>query len=236
MYLYYLFSESSEWTNLDEALLSYVSEERRQKIHAYKFSKDKKLSLYAALLLPYACADQYDLAFEEVDPLWPQAGKPYLQSHPEICFSIAHSGSCAAVAVSDQEIGLDAELIDKAPMKIMKRVFSPNEADRVHGSAYPDLEFFRIWTRKESFGKYLGTGLSTLVLKTDTFLPEHLSRISEGVLTPQDFYSRSEYLTMRKTSDPELPALYYSVYGKKEQVNLVPVSVTTLLEYYLLYI
>lgn len=235
MHLYYLFSETTEWTSSDEFLLSFVSEERRSKINRYKKTMDRKLSLYAALLLSYACADQYDLSCAEVDPVWPETGKPYLKSYSDIHFSISHSGSCAAVAVSDEKIGLDAELIAKAPMQILQRAFSPYEASLIQRASYPDLEFYRIWTRKESYGKYLGTGLSNHVLKTDTFLPEHISRISEGILTPRAAFLRSAYLTEKDRSSAPHPALYYSVYGKKEPVKLVPVSVSTLMEFFLLY-
>lgn len=239
MHLYFLFSETSEWTNLDRALLRFVSEERKNKINGYRFSKEKKLALYAALLLPFACTDQYDLSFAEVDPIWPQNGKPLLKSHPEIHFSIAHSGNCVAVAVSDEEIGLDAELIAKAPMKVLKRAFSPNEAAQIQTAVNPNLEFFRIWTRKEAYGKYLGTGLSTHVLKSDTLLPEHDCRISEGILTANSIFTKETFLKEVKPIDHAThaeisPAYYYSVYGKEVPVELISVSPAALLEYYLL--
>ncbi len=239
MHLYYLFFENSEWTNLDEALLAFVSEERRMKIRRYRFSKDKKHSLYASLLLSFACTDQYDLAFDEIDPIWPGSGKPVLRSHPEIHFSISHSGGCAAVAVSDAEIGLDAELIGKAPVNVLKRAFCPAEIRQIQSADDPDPEFFRIWTRKEAYGKYLGTGLSSQVLKTDTMLPEHDRHITEGVLTPGAAFSREEFLNLRKHADTgEMdaysPALYYSVYGDAAAAELIPVSLNTLMEYYLL--
>ncbi|MCQ2509981.1 MAG: 4'-phosphopantetheinyl transferase superfamily protein [Lachnospiraceae bacterium] len=239
MHLYYMFSEPSEWTNLDEALLAFVSDERKKKIRSFRFPKEKKLSLYAALLLPFACTDQYDLPFAEIDPVWPQKEKPRLQSHPEIHFSISHSGNCVAVAVSDEEVGLDAELIAKAPMKTMNRAFSPNETDQIQTSDDPNLEFYRIWTRKEAYGKFLGTGLSNHVLKSDTLLPEHTRRISEGILTPEAAFSKDDFkkcLQEAAISSKEYPssALYYSVYGKKEPAELISVSPATLLEYYLL--
>lgn len=239
MHLYCIFTDSSEWTNLDEELLQFVSEERKNKINRYRFLKEKKQSLFAALLLPYACTDQYDLPFHETDPVWPSSGKPHLASHPEIHFSIAHSGSCSAVAVSDREIGLDAELIAEAPRNVMKKAFSPAETARIEASGTPDLEFYRIWTRKEAYGKYLGTGLSSQVLKTDTLLPEHDQYISEGILTPSGLVSREDFLKKENLSDgsptdDSPPALYYSLYGKEAPAELICVSPGSLVEYYLL--
>lgn len=241
MHLYYLFPKTTEWTKLDEALLAYVAPERREKIRAYRFSKDRKLSLYAALLLPFACTDQYDLPFGEVDPSWPQIGKPVLQRHPEIHFSIAHSGSCSAVAVSDEEIGLDAELIAKAPMKALKRAFSSEESKQILSSEDPNLEFYRIWTRKEAYGKYMGTGLSSNVLKTNSLLPEHSKRIKEGIITPTTTMTKEGFTdALVKAggvpSDDLSSALYYTVYGKETPLELTRVSETALLEYFLLYV
>ncbi|MDO4490107.1 MAG: 4'-phosphopantetheinyl transferase superfamily protein [Lachnospiraceae bacterium] len=242
MHLYYLFSEPSNWTNLDEALLAYVSEERKKKITAYHQAKDKRQSLYAALLLSYACTDQYDLPFGEIDPLWPRTGKPVLQTHPEIHFSLAHSGLCAAVAVSDEEVGLDAELIGKAPLETMRKAFTPAEALQVCQSADPNLEFYRIWTRKEAYGKYLGTGLSSTVFKTDTLLQEHDCRITEGILKRNTPLERSACFAdlpvwnpgSSEDSSAVADHLYFSVYGKTEPAELIPVSFEALMEYVLL--
>lgn len=241
MHLYYIIPGKTEWTNLDEALLSFVSPARKDKIRAYRLHKDRKLSLYAALLLPFACSDQYDLPFAEIDPLWPESGKPVLRSHPEIHFSIAHSGSCSAVAISDEEIGLDAELIACAPMKVMKRAFSPEETKQILTSEDANLEFYRIWTRKEAYGKYLGSGISNDLLKTNTLSEEHDGRITEGILTPQGVLTPEEYRNRQGSasshpSSVQETALYYSVYGKKQQLEVTQVSEAALLEYYLLYI
>ncbi len=236
MHLYYLFSESPEWTGLDEALLAFVSEERQKRILAYRFPKEKKQSLYAALLLPYACTEQYGIPFEETDPLWPEKGKPVLQSHPEISFSLSHSGDCAAAAVSDEEVGMDTEVIRNAPMKTLKRVFTEQEEGRIRQAENPDLEFFRLWTRKEAYGKYLSTGLSSEVLRSDLLLPQHDARITEGILTRNRSFSRDEFLTGLNLSGADRSAadssaLYFSVYGKKTSLKPVCVSLASLAAY-----
>ncbi len=219
-------------------MMAYVSEERREKILRNRQPLDRKLSLYGALLLPYACSKEFGLSFQETDPVWPSRGKPYLRTHSEIHFSIAHSGGCAAAAVSDEEIGIDAELIREAPMRALKRAFSASENERILASSNSNLEFFRIWTRKEAYGKYLGSGITRDVLQADTFLPEHNDLLSEGILTPESFLTKEQYLSRQDSSyliaEEHSSALYYSVYSRKKPVKPVHVSHAALMEYYLL--
>ncbi|MDO4617841.1 MAG: 4'-phosphopantetheinyl transferase superfamily protein [Lachnospiraceae bacterium] len=235
MYLYYLFINDDDWTDREEKLLPFVSEKRRRKILSYRFSKDKKLSLYAALLLPAACSEQYGLLLEKNNILWPEKGKPVLLTHPEVHFSISHSGNCAAVAVSDEETGLDVEQLSRSPVKHSERFFSSRENEAIQKSAHPDLEFFRIWTRKEAYGKYLGTGLSDHVLKTNMLDPKHDRQITERILTPAGSVSREELTDLSlPLTDGSIPAsaLYCSIYGRGQQLKETLISPSELTEFF----
>lgn len=86
-------------------------------------------------------------------------GKPFLVEYPNIKFNISHCSGLAVCGISDAEIGVDAELVRRYNGKVMKRIFSEEEAELVTVSGNPDYDFFRIWTLKECFGKYLGKGL-----------------------------------------------------------------------------
>lgn len=86
-------------------------------------------------------------------------GKPFLAEYPDIKFNISHCSGLAVCGISDVEIGVDAELVRRYNGKVMKRIFSEEEAKLVTASGNPDYDFFRIWTLKECFGKYLGKGL-----------------------------------------------------------------------------
>ena len=88
-------------------------------------------------------------------------GKPHLAEYPEIHFNISHCSGLSLCAVSESEIGIDAELIRPYNGKAAKRIFSSAEIDFVQQSSCCDESFFRIWTLKECLGKALGTGLSS---------------------------------------------------------------------------
>lgn len=86
-------------------------------------------------------------------------GKPFLAEYPDIKFNISHCSGLAVCGISDAEIGVDAELVRTYNVNAIKRIFSEEEAKLVEASEKPDYDFFRIWTLKECFGKYLGKGL-----------------------------------------------------------------------------
>jgi len=95
-------------------------------------------------------------------------GKPELAAQQSSCrlrFNVSHSGRLALIAVSaDRRIGIDIEkkCADVEITVLAKRFFSSRE--RAGLQALPDFlrvaAFFACWTRKESFLKATGAGLS----------------------------------------------------------------------------
>lgn len=94
-------------------------------------------------------------------------GKPSLkQDAPTLHFNLSHCDGLAAFAFSSlAPVGIDIERIDrKAAMdRIARRVFLPSEAAMLEGLEGDEkkYQFFRLWTRTESFLKGIGTGLSS---------------------------------------------------------------------------
>lgn len=137
-----------------------ASSERRKKIDAFRFRKDKNLSLGASVLLD-AGLKSFGLCEKEMVYGTCENGKPLFKNRPDIFFNISHSGNVAAAAFSDGEIGIDIEKIGNADLKIAKRFFSRDEyryleslSEEKSGS-----EFYRLWTLKESFMKITGLGM-----------------------------------------------------------------------------
>ena len=85
-------------------------------------------------------------------------GKPYLKDLPDFHFNISHSGDVQAVAVSDKNVGVDIEKLRPVNMKVTKR-FCDNETAYIK-ECNSDIRFFEVWTKKEAFLKYKGTGIS----------------------------------------------------------------------------
>ena len=87
-------------------------------------------------------------------------GKEYIDGK-NIFYNISHSGGLLCSAVSDYEVGVDCETVREIDhLALAKRFFTPAEYDRIAGSADSLDEFFRIWTKKESFVKYTGEGFA----------------------------------------------------------------------------
>lgn len=87
------------------------------------------------------------------------SGKPWFPSHPDIHFSISHSGPFALCAVSDRPVGVDIEVIKARRNGLPQRVFSPSELEsyQLLGGHWP--AFYTIWTAKEAAAKLTGRGL-----------------------------------------------------------------------------
>ena len=139
----------------------WLSEYRRDKV---KRKKNGAESLAAGLLLDYALRE-YGLCERDMEYIENAHGKPFFKNRPDIKFSLSHSGEYAVCAVSNRSsagIGIDVEKYGDAKnaLKIAERYFTAEEYEYVKNHRNPEAAFFRLWTRKESLLKALGTGIS----------------------------------------------------------------------------
>ena len=117
-------------------------------------------------------------------------GKPRLVPACGVSFSISHTRGIWACAFSGQDVGLDIE--KKRPCDaalIARRFFHPAEAAFILQK--PDA-FFSVWTAKESYVKYTGTGIDDTFGKFCAVQDEKLcGKIGEAEIRPLRF--REEY-------------------------------------------
>jgi 4'-phosphopantetheinyl transferase len=87
--------------------------------------------------------------------------KPYLASHPWLCFNISHSEDFAVIAISRNKVGIDIEYIseDFNFTNLLSDVFVDNEILAVQNAVNKKYAFYTLWTRKEAFVKALGKGI-----------------------------------------------------------------------------
>jgi 4'-phosphopantetheinyl transferase len=87
--------------------------------------------------------------------------KPYLASHPEVCFNISHSEDYAVIALSRKKVGIDIEYISKDFnfTELLSDVFNENEILTIQNAGNKKHAFYTLWTRKEAFVKALGKGI-----------------------------------------------------------------------------
>ena len=148
---------------------SLLPDYRREKIARYRFDSDKLRSLVAGLLIRRATGDR-EITFGEHD-------KPYL-ADGSLYFSVSHSGDIVVIATDDSELGVDVEAVPSPDrLKIADRFYHPTERGYVHDSDDPERAFCRIWTRKESYLKCTGEGISTDLTAFDTLSEPLTERI-----------------------------------------------------------
>ena len=156
-----------------EALLRYVSAERRERILRLGSDTIKSSSLCAALLARMAVSHYAGVPAESLIFGAGEKGKPYcLNAGCE--FSFSHTKSMVVCAVSPAPVGADAEMIKPAPSKVM-RYFTVGEREYILGGRGEE-RFFRVWTRKEAYGKMTGEGIFGGALRTDTMSAEFSSQ------------------------------------------------------------
>ncbi len=88
-------------------------------------------------------------------------GKPYIENE-KISFNLTHTDGAVACIIDTEghDIGIDTEVIGRDGQKMIERFFD-EKAKRVYASSdCKPLAFAKIWTEKESYAKFTGTGLS----------------------------------------------------------------------------
>ena len=152
-------SNTSDFKNND--LLRLLSTERQERIKRFKFDIDRKLSLYSELLVRYQACKELNISNKSIVFTKNKNGKPFILGHPDFQFNISHTRNAIAVAFSNKKIGVDIEPIKSFDSEIANRFFASSEQEYIASHDNPDYAFYEIWTKKEAYIKYLGTGLST---------------------------------------------------------------------------
>lgn len=162
IYTYYTDIMCLENEGLFREKLNNLSPYRQQKIALLRHRKDKNRSLGAGLLLDRGLA-VYGLQERSVEYEIGEWGKPALKYHPEICFSLSHSGDYAVCTIGDRPVGNDIERVKEGRLKVADRFFAKEELAWLYaagGEEEKTVRMFRLWTMKESFLKAIGRGMS----------------------------------------------------------------------------
>lgn len=112
-------------------------------------------------------------------------GKPYAENAPQ--FNLSHSGDWLLCAIGDTPVGADIETPRTVSPSLLRRVCTPSELALIGDDAE---RFLRVWTAKEAYLKYLGTGIRGDLRRVETvrsgeiaFLKLHCLSESTGEYT-----------------------------------------------------
>ena len=171
--------ESGRWRDW----LPAISPERQDRALRCRFPQDQARTAGAGWLLQYALT-QAGIPLQEQRMARTEHNKPYLPEHPQVHFSLSHSGSWVVCAVSCDPVGVDVEM-PRCTMDIGRRFFQPHELEGLDQLPYLQCkdQLNRLWTAKEAFVKALGGGL-TIPLNSFTVKLDQQGAVLEQTLSP----------------------------------------------------
>ena len=137
-------------------------------IISYTDDKMKEVSLKGWSLLSYIIYKKYNMKLTKDMICYNDNKKPYFKDS-KIYFNISHSKDLIAIIIDNKECGIDIEYIDynKQLDKLALKVLSEKEINKYNIKKDKHKYFFKIWTKKETYYKYFGTGINYKELSSD---------------------------------------------------------------------
>lgn len=155
------FSRVSEVNDLQFIDKSYnmVSENCKSKAKCFRFEADRLRTIIGELLARYGICNCFGIDTSKLSFNVSEYGKPYIDGIPYY-FNISHSDDYIICGVSDINIGVDIEKMQDIDFGFACDVFSDDEMRRFSSESVENKKklFFSIWTLKESYVKWLGSG------------------------------------------------------------------------------
>ncbi|MGN0981336.1 MAG: 4'-phosphopantetheinyl transferase family protein [Candidatus Limivicinus sp.] len=143
-----------------------LSQYRRERLARITAPKAYALSLGAELLLLAALRDLELPVTEPLDITCGDGGKPALAGGPE--FSLSHSGERVLCALSDGAVGADIQQLRPYNPALAHRFFTTEEGAWLKAQRERELGFTLLWSLKESYVKFRGSGIAGVHLDSFT--------------------------------------------------------------------
>ena len=140
-------------------------------------------------ILTYGFQEQFGISYAKEHVMLGEHGKPVWKAHQNICYNVSNTAGLVVCALSNLEVGVDAERICTARFPVVKHCCQNSEISYIMGQSqkisieqegkkaaqeYHKLElnaiqrkrFFQLWTLKESYIKMTEGGRYLLLLRT----------------------------------------------------------------------
>lgn len=88
-----------------------------------------------------------------------KGGKPYFPQYPHLHFNLSHTRGLCLCGLSDHPVGVDIEALRPRGEGLWDYCLSPEERCAFQKNGGGWLEFYRLFTLKEAWCKYLGKPL-----------------------------------------------------------------------------
>ena len=181
------------------SFLKLLSPDEIDRSLKFRFAKDKRNYIVARGILRSLIGKYLDINPSQISFQYNEFGKPSIADNNHLHFNISHSKNLALFAFTNKlNVGVDVEFVnpDIEVKDIAANFFSANEIVKL--LALPQkqqtLSFFNCWTRKESFIKAVGEGLSFPLDKFEVSLePDSPAQLLATDWDPKDVSKWSLY-------------------------------------------
>jgi 4'-phosphopantetheinyl transferase len=149
-------------------LAPLLSQEEYQRAQRFHRPADRLRFIAGRGILRKIISAYLSLAPDVIQFVYNQYGKPFIsaaQNHGALAFNLSHSNGMALYAVARRRrVGIDVEYMreDFATLEVAEQFFSKDEFEALKAapSDKRTKAFFDCWSRKESYIKAIGMGVS----------------------------------------------------------------------------
>lgn len=178
-------SSIKEIENQFEYFISFLDEASKEYILNHK-SHQTRLQILLDRLLALKYLNTTIFKYNEYK-------KPYIDNK---YFNISHSNDYVVLIVSDDEVGIDIETNRNINEKLIDYVLNEEEKKTLKNNN----DFIKIWTKKESIVKCLGTGINSKLKYINTIDNDKLIKINDTNLFLKTINYDNYYISFCKKS------------------------------------
>ena len=139
--------------------LAELSDQRREQALRFKHELGQRTCVAAYLLLCEGLQKEYGITEKPVFEFG-EHGKPFIVGHSEIHFNLSHCREAAICMIADRPVGIDIESIRTFKQTLVNYTMNEEEIHQINEAERPDIEFIKLWTKKEAVLKLSGEGIS----------------------------------------------------------------------------
>lgn len=163
-----------------------LSRDEAMRVKQLRNSNDRQVYTLTHSLLRLLIARRLEVRPGSITFINDKNGRPYMPGG-ELSFNISHTRYAFAISiVKNYYPGIDIERSDRNIdyKQVAANYFSKKEIDYISGSESPEEAFYRLWTRKESLLKSIGSGIVTDLTRVEVsdesnIIPSHLFPIDK---------------------------------------------------------
>lgn len=190
-----------DFAKKEQELKTYAQKSTLEKIDSFKSLKNKQRKLLGEMLAFKGLEECFNLSSDDIIFSYGEKGKPMLKDSTNKFFNISHSGDWVICAISDKEVGIDIEKIKEARLNVANRYFTASEIKSLNSLEAQEQNelFFTFWTVKESYLKYLGTGLTKALNSFDVSISNNVVTVNESKFSKSLHFTSITLDTNHKT-------------------------------------